>query len=628
MRRATLQDLEEAIKEFNIQYAKENLDPETGIMKLSPKMLCIPWSAGSGKTSTIIEFIAKNWMDGIIYSTNTKEELERVKAGVAELLKDDARALKHLKSFHSDAPDWEFLKENPKELTRHRVLFVTDNTMKSIPPSILLNQVEQYQEMAPGVDKIRKWILTDEKPTLFNKVVIGKETVPVHCDVLSGLDEIGELNVVNRYFDYGELGRMAIENTTAITSTSGRTSLERKLPRANLKKILKQVTARKYNQSTRQMEEHIVDRYEIDPEHINSRKAKAQIEMMNRDIQIIDKERRQIPLGSNFEYPELIYRYDISKVLGPTHINFDGTGDITFGKSPLWKIATNKFPYQFEGLGEFIGIPNYQSITRNRKVKAGESNGQSRMEEVSEYISSLVRITEESILRGEKPLLITWLSLNSEYSTKEVSEMNAKETVHINDSVQGELSKLGYEHGVHYYSTYWQSGKTRATNEFIDSDSIIVVEPLLLPNDVVSDMNESLSTSSISAKDIFLAEFVQAIYRTRIRKGEPIKVYVSQEVADYCLQAQLYFGCSLEVLDPKLFYVYYKDHLRKNFFEDLANAVLADKLVRLDRMEFESNSDLFDTIPRSKRETSRYTALFQGIKEVGISVYIAGELVN
>ena len=116
--------------------------------------------------------------------------------------------------------------------------------------------------------------------------------------------------------------------------------------------------------------------------------------------------------------------------------------------------------------------------------------------------------------------------------------------------------------------------------------------------------------------------------RTRIRKGEPIKVYVSQEVADYCLQAQLYFGCSLEVLDPKLFYVYYKDHLRKNFFEDLSSAVLAGKLVSLDRMEFESNSDLFDTIPRSKRETSRYTTLFQGIKEVGISVYIAGELVN
>ena len=323
-----------------------------------------------------------------------------------------------------------------------------------------------------------------------------------------------------------------------------------------------------------------------------------------------------------------VYRYDISKVLGPTHINFDGTGDITFGKSPLWKIAKNRFPYKFEGLGEFIGIPNYQSISRNRKAKTGESNGQSRMEEVSEYISNLVKITEESILRGEKPLLITWLSLNSEYSTKEVSEMNAKETVHVNDSVKEELSKLGYEYGTHYYATYWQSGKTRATNEFIDSDSIIVVEPLLLPNDVISDMNESLSTSSISAKDIFLAEFIQSIYRTRIRRGEPIKVYVSQEVADYCLQAQLYFGCSLEVLDPKLFYVYYKDHLRKNYFEDLANAVLAGKLVRLDRMEFESKQELFDIVPRARNAMEKYDPFFSAMKTVGIDVYIAGELVN
>ena len=631
-RRATLQDLEEAIREFNIQYAKENLDPNTGIMKLSPKMLCIPWSAGSGKTSTIIEFIAKNWIDGIIYSTNTKEELERVKAGVSELLKDDARALRHLKSFHSDSEDWEFLKSNPQELTKHRVLFVTDSTMKSIPPSILLNQIEQFQEMAPGVDKIRKWILTDEKPTLFNKVVISKETVPTHCDVLSGLDEIGELNVVNRYFDYGQLGEMTIKNLTASISTSGKNTYlgnpRDNQMKVNLKTIMKKVLAKKYNQVTRTLEEYEIERYEVDPDHINSRKAKAQIELMNQDIQVIDKARRQIPLGDLFEYPDLVYRYDISKVLGPTHINFDGTGDITFGKSPLWKIAKNKFPYQFEGLGEFIGIPNYQSISRNRKAKVGVPTGQSRMEEVSEYIFSLVKLVKESILRGEKPLLITWLSLNSEYSTREISEMSAKETVHINDSVKEELSELGYEYGTHYFLTYWQSGKTRATNEFIEADTLIAVEPLLLPNDVISDMNESLSTSTLTAQDIFLAEFIQSIYRTRIRRGEPVKVYVSQEVADYCLQAQLYFGCSLEVLDPKLFYVYYKDHLRKNFFEDLAEATLAGKLIKLDRMEFETKQELFDIVLRARNAMEKYDSFFKAMRSVGISVYISNELVN
>ena len=171
----------------------------------------------------------------------------------------------------------------------------------------------------------------------------------------------------------------------------------------------------------------------------------------------------------------------------------------------------------------------------------------------------------------------------------------------------------------------WKQGHLE---DYSNVDSILVLDRLHMHQSRVVDAREELNNTEVSIDKLMISELLFILKRTRIRKGEPIKVYVSQEVADYCLQAQLYFGCSLEVLDPKLFYVYYKDHLRKNFFEDLASAVLAGKLVSLDRMEFESNSDLFDTIPRSKRETSRYTALFQGIKEVGISVYIAGELVN
>lgn len=171
----------------------------------------------------------------------------------------------------------------------------------------------------------------------------------------------------------------------------------------------------------------------------------------------------------------------------------------------------------------------------------------------------------------------------------------------------------------------WKQGYLE---DYSNVDSILVLDRLHMHQSRIVDAREELNNTEVSIDKLMISELLFILKRTRIRRGEPIKVYVSQEVADYCLQAQLYFGCSLEVLDPKLFYVYYKDHLRKNFFEDLASAVLAGKLVSLDRMEFESNSDLFDTIPRSKRETSRYTALFQGIKEVGISVYIAGELVN
>ena len=158
----------------------------------------------------------------------------------------------------------------------------------------------------------------------------------------------------------------------------------------------------------------------------------------------------------------------------------------------------------------------------------------------------------------------------------------------------------------------WKQGYL---DDYSDIESILLLDRLQMHQSRVVDAREELNNREISMENLMISELLFILRRTRIRRGEPIKVYVSQEVADYCLQAQLYFGCSLEVLDPKLFYVYYKDHLRKNFFEDLASAVLAGKLVSLDRMEFESNSDLFDTIPRSKERQVDIPPYSKGLKK-------------
>lgn len=171
----------------------------------------------------------------------------------------------------------------------------------------------------------------------------------------------------------------------------------------------------------------------------------------------------------------------------------------------------------------------------------------------------------------------------------------------------------------------WKQGHLE---DYSNVDSILVLDRLHMHQSRVVDAREELNNTEVSLDKLMISELLFILKRTRIRKGEPIKVYVSQEVADYCLQAQLYFGCSLEVLDPKLFYVYYKDHLRKNYFEDLAEATLAGKLVKLDRMEFESKQELFDIVPRKTRAYQQYSAFFSAMKTVGISVYIAGELVN
>lgn len=171
----------------------------------------------------------------------------------------------------------------------------------------------------------------------------------------------------------------------------------------------------------------------------------------------------------------------------------------------------------------------------------------------------------------------------------------------------------------------WKQGHLE---DYSNVDSILVLDRLHMHQSRVVDVREELNNTEVSIDKLMISELLFILKRTRIRRGEPIKVYVSQEVADYCLQAQLYFGCSLEVLDPKLFYVYYKDHLRKNYFEDLAEATLAGKLVKLDRMEFESKQELFDIVPRARNAMEKYEPFFSAMKTVGISVYISGELVN
>lgn len=171
----------------------------------------------------------------------------------------------------------------------------------------------------------------------------------------------------------------------------------------------------------------------------------------------------------------------------------------------------------------------------------------------------------------------------------------------------------------------WKQGHL---DDYSNVESILLLDKLQIHQSRVVDARQEMNNCEVSIEKLMISELLFILRRTRIRRGEPIKVYVSQEVADYCLQAQLYFGCSLEVLDPKLFYVYYKDHLRKNYFEDLANVVLAGKLVRLDRMEFESKQELFDIVPRARNAMEKYEPFFSAMKTVGISVYIAGELVN
>ena len=631
-RRATLQDLEEAIGKFNASYSRKlKRDPITdSILNETPKLLCIPWSAGSGKTTTICEFIAKYWKDGIVYSTKTIDELREVRRKIEAINPSEFLNKKRIVEFHSEDENWEFHKNNPEELMNYRILLVTDATMTTMPYSILLNQLQQMSETRPG-GGTRKWILTDEKPTLFNKIVINKHLVPAHCTVINRVDVFSDPNPVNSYFDLGSRGKdLAVSALGSILGNPKTSLLQDKSSSRVLKTTTQETTVSRIDPITYNIVEVKAERENIDPHHINTRRLRVFMEQAQPLAESYAKLESSTKLGDTLDCPDYIQIQDISTVIGPTHINFDGTGDILFSKSSSWEVAENKFPYQFKG--QFLGLPDYETVKRNYRSRKNSESGQARMKAEEEYIDNLVEIALESMERGETPLIITWKDLHTSYELEDSSRLIATTNIQISEELISRLSKEGKVLNKDYSTTYWQSGKTRATNEFIHCDTLLALEPLYLPEYVIADINTSLKSNSITAKDVFRAEFVQAIYRTQVRCGKPVKVYVSEKLLDDCIEVQRYLGCNLgdteESLDPKFFFMYYKDSLRKNHFEDLAKLSELGFMKSMTKVEFNSLSELFDTGLRSNRKFQDFKKLFISLREVGISVYISGELVN
>lgn len=117
--------LEYRINEILFQLKKEETELELHnltnpknkiIEEKKPTQICIPWRAGAGKTSTIAQFIARHWEEGIVYSTSTILELQRMRKLILEL---DPSLEKRIIEFHNENPDWEELKANSDKLRRH-----------------------------------------------------------------------------------------------------------------------------------------------------------------------------------------------------------------------------------------------------------------------------------------------------------------------------------------------------------------------------------------------------------------------------------------------------------------------------------------------------------------------------
>lgn len=582
------------------------------IEEKKPTQICIPWRAGAGKTTTIAQFIVRHWEEGIVYSTSTISELQRMKQMVLDI---DPSLDKRIIEFHSENPDWEELKANSDKLRRHRILLITDSSLATCPPSLLINQANFYQELKP-LDGIRKWILTDEKPTLFKKLVISPEMIMNLYPTMKRIDPKSETNILD-LFPRTSIGRNSLKSIGKDVFNS------ENLP---VKRVESNHTITKVDKFGNEHTEIATERYEIDKDHYRARQLRLAVELLHDPVLSLGDKLLNFDENSEYNSSGCQVFYDISKVSGVTvHVNFDGTGDILFGKSSSWIVAENDYPYQWFGLGKFKPIEEFKPLSRsyNKSYDWSDEKKDKRSKDMEEFLSSICDNLERCIKSGGKPLAITWKDVQELIKLEDAKTGTSMIMNYSNDLVSAISNKMkarGYTEGEHFYLTYWQSGKTRATNEFIDSTDVFLFEGLYLPNYVIEDINLSLNSTSITAKDVFLSEFIQAVYRTRIRKGEPVAVHYTDELFDSMVSALQYFAKDesedIVRIHFSEFYPLYKSHFsRVNFYKDMVNIVDRAETSNGEEIvwRFKDWEDVYNSIKRENPAPSRYSACFNSI---------------
>lgn len=537
--------------------------------------LCIPWSAGSGKTSAIIDFIAEYWRLGIIYSAGTIEELEIVYTKLLE--KMPIRHHNKIFRFHSKRPDWDEVKDNPDLLKNYPVLMITHPTLSTMLPSYLVSRKQGYSETRPK-DSVRRYCITDEKAIYSKEFTISKEHMG-YLKLLFQNTDIEDIDFLQNYSKLLPLGLNTAENV--LQEFKGNNV---KLPTIN---------------------DRIVEN------HIYGRTVRLVTELLYPKIE-------QVGSIGNLTSP--IYAedtsivYDISNI-EINHINFDGTGDIIFNGSNSWFVAKNKFPYKFSG--EFNLIQDEVEVKR-LSTSTNTSEEFSIANNIKDFIDSVVNNAIKSIKLGNKPLIVTWKDLtHTSKNSSELSNSDFKIKLKSISNIEKLLLEKGYTKDKDYYLTHWYSGETRATNRFKDANEIWLYQTCFLPQSELSKLRKVFDNETLTIQDLFVAEIVQAIYRTSVRCGGYVKVYFNQplissiiKVKDYLgLDNQVFNGLSMDLLDSLKIRKNLKEDIKKlaDFFGDVSSLKNSNLEIDLDT--------IFSICPRYARKKQAYSSLITSLKD-------------
>lgn len=501
---------------------------------------------GSGKTTAIKDLIRQKYSRGILYSASTIEECNLMyqfcKELVLELNNPTELKLEDIIVLHSNSNDEGVTNEwrNNHGLlcdkkiiicTHHKLLneYLPDLTRVSFNRFITDKKRSTLQRRSFSsstssiIDLPRQYILIDEVPTLKS---IEYKITPESIKLMAHRN-ISYKNDIDIMTGRTELVADKIDYVKPFSYSEFQTNSDlvyRMLP-INTK-------------STEQSKEGIKDIV-----------SSSIYENMNELLKLEDGEERTIT-------------YSIADFITPkdfdTHMYvFDGTGDITFGKTS--EEVAREFA---EGTQKFltysIGLKKYNSPVNIEKFNL-ELTRKLSIEDLikGEKLESTINTLESIIKSNKRTLIITWKNLKGtrDFDIKDDSLLSSEvnENARLTRVYESELYRRGLTPD-QFSIIHYQSGRDKATNDYMDHDAIVFLGEFRVPNYVVSEFNSSYRCNCTPLR-YQMYQVIQSICRTRIRlhKKLPINVYFSNDWSDKLLSAvKLYLTGEKSAVDIDL----------------------------------------------------------------------------
>lgn len=608
---------------------------------------------GSGKTTAIRQIIRENFSTGILYSAATIEECNDMyqycKGLVDEFNDPDILKLDDIIVLHSDyrseGTDNNLWRNNPEALADKKILICTHYKIMNEDPYVLtrasFNSItydslsySSYRkamrnEINSGghtvrIDKPRRFVIIDELPTT------GIRTIEVSRNDLLSYALRTDPKIESYLPDHAK--RMLPALMTSSLETSYRIpSTYRQFVGTYAASNNKELPQMFRSSDNNPIEDHrTLDQVRLDNEmgsiyeEFPSLWSDLETEYKNSGDPNSNPSRK-VSIGF------------LNSLLGDESLDsqlllFDGTGDLTFKDSKIFEVRT--LPEGVRKYSSPVTLTEFETHLKRRQRSVNKAEGV-LVDELNFNLDQLERIIKEN----QKTLIVTWKNLksDSEYSDETeflISRTNEKKS--LTKYYESILGSRGFIKGVNFDIIHYQSGKDRATNEYMDYDAVVFLGEFHVPNSVVDEFNKTFKCETNSGSYL-MYQLVQTVSRTRIRqhKGLPINIYYSNDWNPRIMEALVTYltlesspeprkvqvrtlaeGIIGKVQEPYKSEIYKldKDGVLPGVVRAINEGVSMNYRVRLE--------NLYKSVPRSGYQVRSYQSLLNKLEVLRIKVEV------